>query len=100
MAGNEEMNMRLSKLERMRKMGVQVYPQTYAKKHTVSSILARSGDFREVETVLAAPSLDTSTAGRIVLFRSFGKIAFAHLQDDTGRIQIMFAKENCKIRID
>lgn len=101
MAGNEEMNVRLAKLERMRSMGIPVYPQSYAKKHTTAEVLSR-GDatFRPVEEVLVSPKIDVSTAGRIVLFRSFGKIAFAHLQDDTGRLQIMFAKENCKIRVD
>ncbi|HEX2086912.1 MAG TPA: lysine--tRNA ligase [Solirubrobacteraceae bacterium] len=29
-------------------------------------------------------------AGRIVLFRSFGKLAFAHLQDRRGRVQVAF----------
>ncbi|KKP58183.1 MAG: Lysine-tRNA ligase [Candidatus Moranbacteria bacterium GW2011_GWF1_34_10] len=31
-----------------------------------------------------------SVAGRIMLFRNMGKIAFAHLQDFSGRSQIVF----------
>ena len=31
-------------------------------------------------------------AGRLVALRSFGKAAFAHLQDSTGRIQVFFQK--------
>jgi lysyl-tRNA synthetase class 2 len=40
------------------------------------------------------PDLEEETpvrlAGRIVLFRSFGKLAFGHLQDRRGRIQVAF----------
>ena len=40
------------------------------------------------------PGLDEEAparlAGRIVLFRSFGKLAFAHLQDRSGRVQVAF----------
>ena len=39
------------------------------------------------------PSVDTgqmvSVAGRVLLHRSFGKLAFATVRDDTGRIQVM-----------
>lgn len=55
--------------------------------------------FRPIEEIIPGPVMDTETAGRIVLYRSFGKIAFAHLQDDSGRIQIMFSRENCKISV-
>lgn len=54
-------------------------------------------NFRPIEEIIPSPKVDVQTAGRIVLYRSFGKIAFAHLQDDSGRIQIMFSRENCKI---
>jgi lysyl-tRNA synthetase class 2 len=37
------------------------------------------------------------TAGRVILYRSFGKISFGKLQDSTGEIQIMFSRENCTI---
>ncbi|MDQ3740763.1 MAG: lysine--tRNA ligase [Actinomycetota bacterium] len=40
------------------------------------------------------PDLEEETparlAGRIVLFRSFGKLAFGHLQDRRGRVQVAF----------
>ena len=40
------------------------------------------------------PDLDEEAparlAGRIVLFRSFGKLAFGHLQDRSGRVQVAF----------
>ena len=36
-------------------------------------------------------------AGRLVLFRSMGKNAFAHIQDDMGRIQIMFNRDQTEV---
>lgn len=38
-----------------------------------------------------------STAGRIVLSRSFGKILFFHLQDESGHLQCMISKNACSI---
>jgi lysyl-tRNA synthetase class 2 len=35
-------------------------------------------------------------AGRIVLFRSFGKLAFAHLQDRRGRVQVAFTLDELR----
>ena len=36
-------------------------------------------------------------AGRLILFRAMGKNAFAHLQDETGRIQIMFNRDTTQV---
>lgn len=36
-------------------------------------------------------------AGRLVLFRAMGKNAFGHIQDESGRIQIMFNKDLTKV---
>jgi|GEM_PF-3682043 len=35
-----------------------------------------------------------------MLHRSFGKICFATLSDGTGRIQVLFSRENCQIVVD
>ena len=32
-------------------------------------------------------------AGRIISFRDFGKTAFAHIQDATGKMQVYFSKD-------
>jgi lysyl-tRNA synthetase class 2 len=40
---------------------------------------------------------EVSLAGRIVLYRSMGKLAFAHLQDMKGRIQVCFQKDQFSI---
>lgn len=35
-----------------------------------------------------------------MLHRSFGKICFATLSDGTGRMQVLFSRENCSIVVD
>ncbi len=98
MSGNDEISVRKLKLETIRSLWVMPYPENFGKKENIGQIYARGTEsFRSVEEVITAPNIHIETAGRIVLYRSFGKIAFAHLQDDSGRIQIMFSRENCKI---
>lgn len=99
---NSEFQVRLARLERIRSLGIPVYPETFLKTHKTEDITVLGASekvFRTPEEVIASPTCEVSIAGRIVLFRSFGKIAFAHLQDDSGRVQVMFSKENCKIRV-
>ena len=55
--------------------------------------------FRPVEEVIPAPTSEVALAGRVMLHRSFGKICFATINDGTGKIQILFSRENCSINI-
>jgi lysyl-tRNA synthetase class 2 len=36
-------------------------------------------------------------AGRLVLFRAMGKNAFAHIQDESGRLQVMFNRDHTQV---
>jgi lysyl-tRNA synthetase, class II len=56
--------------------------------------------FRSVEDVIVSPQGAVSIAWRVVLHRSFGKICFATINDGTGRIQVLFSRENCSIVVD
>ncbi len=56
--------------------------------------------FRVIEEIIPNPTSEVSIAGRVMLHRSFGKICFATISDGTGRMQILFARENCSINVD
>lgn len=56
--------------------------------------------FRVIEEIIPSPTSEVSIAGRVMLHRSFGKICFATISDGTGRMQILFARENCSINVD
>jgi len=75
---SELLKVRREKLEEFRSKGMEPFPYRYEKDHTAAEILAKGEQITE----------EVSVTGRIVLKRGHGKTAFAHLQDETGKIQI------------
>ncbi len=69
---------RLEKIEKLKKLGINPYPQpNLSKKHTclqAQSLLAKK----------------VTLAGRLMSIRGHGKIIFADLEDRTGKIQLFF----------
>ena len=95
-----EMDVRLRKVRDLRTMNINPYPESYPKIQSMNDLRTRTNDsFRSIEEIIPSPGDDVSTAGRIVLLRSMGRLTFAQMQDSSGRIQIMFASENCNLRI-
>ncbi len=81
MEQNEEA-VRLQKLEKIKSMGIQAYPEKFDKKQTLAEC-KEMNDGKKVKT-----------AGRIVMFRDMGKLTFAHLMDFSGRMQIAFRQDD------
>ncbi len=78
---------RMAKLNRMREMGVNPYPAKARKEMTVSDILSKFDSLeKEQKTII--------TAGRFMTIRLHGNIAFAHLKDGTGKMQVAFSKND------
>lgn len=88
---NDQITHRVKKLATIRAMGLDPYGQAFQSSHTTKAVTEKyaSKDVKIPESESAYYRL----AGRIVFFRRFGKAAFAHLQDETGRIQVYFKKE-------
>jgi lysyl-tRNA synthetase class 2 len=83
---NELQAQRAAKLERLRAAGIDPYPTSAAPTHSVADVLAR---FDELATAEAS----ITVAGRIVgARRILGKIAFAHLEDGSGTIQLWISR--------
>lgn len=91
---------RFAKLNRLKSLGVPLYPKNFCKAVQVSHIHYDESAFRDIETVIASPRSDLMTAGRIVLSRSFGKILFFHIQDESGRLQCMISRDHLSIILD
>lgn len=91
----EEFQNRTRKLDEIRKAHVDPYPHKYTPTHTALDIHQRFNavDVGHSDDAAAGTTEPVCVAGRLVLFRSMGKNAFAHLQDETGRIQIMFNRD-------
>jgi lysyl-tRNA synthetase, class II len=75
---------RKRKLEELRAAGINPYPYGY-------SVSAHAKEVKTLYERLQAEEASgdvVSLAGRIMLLRKMGKMAFGHIQDETGRIQI------------
>lgn len=102
----EEFQNRTAKLAHLREMGVDPYPAKYTPLHTAAELQRQIQSpsqtaestplIGDSEEAAAGKTQEASIAGRVLLYRSMGKNAFAHLQDATGRIQVMFNRELTK----
>ncbi|MEK6903869.1 MAG: lysine--tRNA ligase [Nanoarchaeota archaeon] len=75
---------RKKKLEVLRKQGVTPYPYSFEHKDTAAALLKHFEHLKNHEET----NHEVSIAGRIMTLRVMGKAGFAHIQDQTGRIQI------------
>lgn len=81
----EQIRIRRAKLERIRSAGVDPYPVTYPRTHTLAAVEADAG--------VLPPGTSTgrrvSVAGRVILKRDHGRLGFAKLRDGSGDLQVM-----------
>lgn len=88
---NEQIEQRLKKLEELKQSGIDPFGGPFEVTHHASDILNR---YRETSKEELSVSPATCTiAGRIVAMRDFGKAAFAHIQDSSGKMQVYFRKD-------
>jgi len=83
--------LRIAKVEQIREIGVDPYVTRFNREHTAQVIHAEM-DGKSPEEVEGSGRTFT-LAGRIVALRSFGKAAFLHLEDSSGRIQVFVKKD-------
>lgn len=95
----EEFQNRKKKLEELHELGINPYPSTF---HVTASTESLHKQYETAsigfsDDAAQAKTAKATIAGRLVLFRSMGKNAFAHIQDSSGRLQIMFNRDVTKI---
>ncbi len=89
---NEIIKQRIKTIEEIRQMQMDPYSsRPYKVENTAEELIQKYSDTSAEE--LESNGIKCSIAGRIVAIRSFGKAAFAHLQDSSGKIQIFFQKD-------
>ena len=88
---NELIEQRLRKLEELRREGIEPFGGSYYAEDHASDLLNKF-DSVPKEALENSP-VSCSLAGRIVSMRDFGKAAFAHIQDVTGKIQVYLKKD-------
>ena len=84
---------RLDKLEKIKKLGFHSNPERFERTHlSTEAIKLGETGVREVEEIASDIKKDVVLCGRMMSFRSFGKLTFSHILDSEGKIQICFMK--------
>lgn len=79
---NDEYQIRLEKLKKLREKGINPYPEKFDSKQ----------DIAEVIKMKAGKKI--KIAGRLLTLREMGKICFCHILDSTGKIQIVLKQDS------
>jgi lysyl-tRNA synthetase class 2 len=82
---DEQVQQRQSNLAELAKLGIEVYPRTFERRHTITALVDAYGSRTHDE--LEAERIETTTAGRILAIRAFGKANFLVLSDGHAKIQ-------------
>lgn len=92
---HEEFQNRTRKLEELKQLGIDPYPHLFNPSINAKELEEKfaTADVGHSEDAMNGQGEQMTVAGRLVLFRSMGKNAFAHIQDEMGRIQIMFNRD-------
>lgn len=85
---------RLAKLRQWRELGVDPYPPRFQRTATAAAALAAyeawEAEHPDAATTQQASPLEFRLAGRVLSRRILGKLSFAQIGDDAGRIQLYF----------
>jgi lysyl-tRNA synthetase class 2 len=97
-----ERDVRIAKIQKIRDMGIIPFAQSFDKKDLIGDIIKKyeTKEHRDINDIIPTPEIQVQTAGRLMLYRSHGKLAFAKLLDSTDQIQLMFHRDNCRIAVN
>ena len=91
---NQILKQRRQKAKELEELGVKLYSNEFRPSHHIADLLPLASEIN------AEPPADADDyrptyriAGRITALRKFGKAAFLHIQDESGRIQIYIKKD-------
>jgi lysyl-tRNA synthetase, class II len=79
----DEREARLQRLHTLREEGIDPYPNSVQRTHTIAEVRQHFDEWQ-------GPEGSFTLVGRVRLLRDMGKAAFAQIEDGTGRIQIYF----------
>jgi lysyl-tRNA synthetase class 2 len=82
---------RLNNLTSLVERGLEPYPYSFEATHTAAELHATHGGLEPGQR--AADAGAVTVAGRVMLKRMLGKLTFATVQDESGRVQVSFQKD-------
>jgi lysyl-tRNA synthetase class 2 len=88
----EQIEQRRENLAELVKVGVDVYPRKFERRHTVAELVDAYSQRSHDE--LEAAHVETITSGRILAIRSFGKASFLVVSDGLAKIQVYIRQDS------
>src|SRR5215475_1231185 len=88
-APSEQVRVRLGKAERLKAAGIEPYPVGYPRTHTIAEVRERFRDLAQD----TATGERVGVTGRVMLYRTGGKLCFATIRDGSGAIQVMISRD-------
>ena len=88
---NDQLLQRRANFEELQRLGIAPYPHVFPRTDTVSDLVDAHSAKTGAE--LDATKIETTTAGRILAIRSFGKANFLVIADGRSKIQVYIRKD-------
>ena len=88
---DEQIQQRRANLEGLAKLGVEIYPHAFERRHSISQLVERYA--QQTREELEAERIETVTSGRILAIRSFGKANFVVLSDGLAKVQVYIRQD-------
>ncbi len=88
----EQIQRRQANLAELSKLGLEIYPRTFERRHTISELVDAYGQRSHDE--LEGDQIETITGGRILAIRAFGKANFLVLSDGRAKIQVYIRQDS------
>jgi lysyl-tRNA synthetase, class II len=88
---NPQVASRKEKLAALVAGGVNPYPNNFKPEQTLAFVAQTHGQEKDVDVL---SGVQVKCAGRVVLHRHFGKLTFATLMDETGRLQVAVGRDH------
>jgi lysyl-tRNA synthetase class 2 len=89
---DEQEQQRKSNLAALGELGVEIYPRTFERRHTISELVDSYGQRSHDE--LEGGRIETITGGRILAIRAFGKANFLVLSDGHAKVQVYLRQDS------
>ncbi|HMF99378.1 MAG TPA: amino acid--tRNA ligase-related protein, partial [Vicinamibacterales bacterium] len=88
----EQVGQRRANLAELEKLGIEIYPRTFERRHTISELVDGYGQRTHDE--LESDGIETITSGRILAIRAFGKANFLVLSDGLAKVQVYIRQDS------
>ena len=88
----EQVQQRQANLTELGKLGIEIYPRKFERRHTISELVDAYGQRSHDE--LEGDHIETITSGRILAIRAFGKANFLVLSDGHSKVQVYIRQDS------